>query len=902
MLNNFLDWLDHRTGHRGLVHDALFERIPSGARFRYVTGSMLVFAFVTQAITGLFLWMAYSPSSTTAYESVYYIQHEMIGGWLLRGIHHFMAQAMVVTMGLHLFQVVWDGAYRPPREFNYWIGLILMMLVMGLGLTGYLLPWDQKGFWATNVATNLMTLSPGVGKEMQQLAVGGNAYGHHTLTRFFAMHAGVLPLLLVGFLALHIALFRRHGLTAKITPGRADDYFWPVQVMYDSLACLVLLTIVMLLVVHFDLPGVFRGELAEAHRGADLGAPADGSEPYAAARPEWYYLFLFELLKFFPGNSEIIGAIVIPTVVVVLLFLLPLVGWWNFGHQLSRAFIVLLILAAATLTVMAFAEDGFVTIAKRMNWTAESHPKWLFTTTRVKENGERETVDTFEKRLTASREFVEAKEAAERDAERAVELINRREMRSDGTLSDVGLIPKEGAVSLLRNDPLARGPRLFNQHCASCHGSEAPKLVGFATRSWIKGLLSGDQIAGEAYFGKTAHKTGRMATWVKQNAASLKADGVEAIAAALSAQAQLHAQREADKKDAELIQRGVGLVEQTCTRGCHKFGDRGRLGLAPDLTGYGSYEWLMGFVSDPTNERFYRHENDRMPSFAKDLVHPENNSLSIREISLIVDWLRSDYYRPEDEQPVLPHGEETAKETVAMARTTGNPWTLIVGAAKEKPESELQRARRLFAANCSVCHGSLARSASEDDEAATSAPSLAGFGSREWLTRLLDPKEIKSARYFGNTRHVKGEMAGFVVDNLKELDDADKDRLKTVIAALSAEAALPSQADADKAAEADGTLAKGRKALGEAFESSSCTDCHKFRDQGDLGSAPDLTGWASTDWLVRFITDPTHERFYRETNDRMPSFGKSSGGPTKQALLSAAEIELIARLIRGELK
>src|SRR5882724_7313595 len=118
MLNQFLDWLDHRTGHRGLVHDTLFERIPSGARFRYVTGSMLVFAFVTQTITGLFLWMAYSPSSTTAYESVYYIQHEMTGGWLLRGIHHFMAQAMVVLLVLHLMQVIIDGAYKAPRELN----------------------------------------------------------------------------------------------------------------------------------------------------------------------------------------------------------------------------------------------------------------------------------------------------------------------------------------------------------------------------------------------------------------------------------------------------------------------------------------------------------------------------------------------------------------------------------------------------------------------------------------------------------------------------------------------------------------------------------------------------------------------------------------------------------------
>src|SRR5207244_11716108 len=110
---------------------------------------------------------------------------------------------------------------------------------------------------------------------------------------------------------------------------------------------------------------------------------------------------------------------------------------------------------------------------------------------------------------------------------------------------------------------------------------------------------------------------------------------------------------------------------------------------------------------------------------------------------------------------------------------------------------------------------------------------------------------------------------------LKEPADADKVRLQSVIAALSAEAALPSQADADKAAAADGTLAKGRKALTEAFESSSCVDCHKFRDQGDLGSAPDLTGWASKDWLICFITDPTHDAFYRETNDSIPSLGQA---------------------------
>ncbi len=652
MLTKFLDWIDHRTGHRGLVHDTLFERIPSGARFRYVTGSMLVFAFVTQAITGIFLWMAYSPSSTTAFESVYYIQHEVTGGWLLRGIHHFMAQAMVVTMVLHLFQVIWDGAYRPPREFNYWNGLVLMLLVMGLGLTGYLLPWDQKGFWATNVATNLMTLSPGVGKEVQQLAVGGNAYGHHTLTRFFAMHAGVLPLILVAFLGLHIALFRRHGITAHITPGRSDEFFWPKQVLFDAIACLVLLTVVLLLTVHFDLACLIHGKLPPEHRGAELGAPADASEPYAAARPEWFYLFLFQLLKYFPGSSEIIGAIVIPTIVVILLFALPLVGWTKAGHNISRAFIVLLLGGVAVLTGLALFDDYYVDFAKRFNLKDE-------------------------KRLIASQEFLDARTAAEHDAERTVELINRRETLPDGTLSEPRLIPKEGAVSLLRNDPKTRGPRLFAQHCASCHthddgsslaavtagehtptrsvsegSSSAPNLHNFASRKWLTSFLNHDQLTGPEFFGNTAHKTGRMATWLKQHAESLKPEDITAIAAALSAQAGLKSQREADKQDAELITRGVGLIEQNCARGCHKFGETGQLGLAPDLTGYGSYEWLMGFVSDPTHERFYRHENDCMPSFAKDLAHPANNNISVRELSLIVDWLRGDYFDIEDKQPV----------------------------------------------------------------------------------------------------------------------------------------------------------------------------------------------------------------------------------------------------------
>ena len=175
-MKRLLDWFDDRTGYRDVLSEMLYEKIPGGARWRYITGSMLVFAFVTQAITGIFLWMAFSPSSQTAWESVYYIQYQMQGGWLLRGIHHFMANAMIVLLVLHLFQVVWDRAYRPPREFNFWTGMVLMLITLGLALTGYLLPWDQKGYWATKVATELMSLPPG-GEYIQKLVVGGGEYG-----------------------------------------------------------------------------------------------------------------------------------------------------------------------------------------------------------------------------------------------------------------------------------------------------------------------------------------------------------------------------------------------------------------------------------------------------------------------------------------------------------------------------------------------------------------------------------------------------------------------------------------------------------------------------------------------------------------------------------------------------
>ena len=324
-MNSLFNWFDQRTDAKKLLHEALFENVPGGARWRYVWGSTLVFCFAVQVITGIALWLAYSPGSQTAWESVYYIQHVMWGGWFLRGLHHFTAQAMTVLLVVHLMQVVIDGAYKAPREVNFWTGIVLLLLVLALSLTGYLLPWDQKGYWASKVATNIAGITPVIGPAVQRIVIGGTDYGHATLTRFFALHAGVIPGAIIAFIVAHVYLFRRHGLTPKEPRRRPDAAFWPDQVMRDAVACLAVMGVVLALVLRFH--------------GATLDAPADGSEQYSAARPEWYFLFLFQLLKYFPGGTEVWGAIVLPGLLLALLAALPFFARWRLGHRFNLGFL-----------------------------------------------------------------------------------------------------------------------------------------------------------------------------------------------------------------------------------------------------------------------------------------------------------------------------------------------------------------------------------------------------------------------------------------------------------------------------------------------------------------------------------------------------------------------------------
>jgi ubiquinol-cytochrome c reductase cytochrome b subunit len=583
------DWLDERVGHRALLAHALDEPVRGGARWAYIWGSALVLTFVIQAVTGYLLMSAYAPSATTAWSSVAHVTFTMRAGWIVRGLHHFGAQAMVILLVGHLGQTALAGAYKRPREMNWFLGLALLGITLGFALTGYLLPWDQKGYWATRVATNIVGSVPGIGPWLQSVLVGGPEYGHATLTRFYSLHVGVLPALLVLLLVAHVALFRKHGVTppAKVdepgAPPAKVDKFYPKQVAMDLVFGLVVLGALFALTVR--------------EHGAPLDAPADPASDYPA-RPEWYFLALFEMLKYLPGSLEAVGAVGVPLVLGGYLVALPFID-----RKPSRALrgrlavlapLFLMGLCAALMTVFSMRNDA------------------------------------------ADPSFQKARTVASQRAERAIALFKKG-------------VPPEGPLAMLRKDPETRGPELFAANCASCHKlgdlappegkATAPDLTTFGTKQWALAVLADPD--GDHLFGKTPFKGG-MPSVVKPPADPEQAKEFKpmpeadrnAIADFLAAQAR-------GEKGEGLP--GEKLVKQRCT-GCHRLD--GKLdesgsddSLAPELRGWGSIAWIQAQIDDPGSGKAYPAGaidpklKGRMPGFA--------DKLEASDRALLASWLHA---------------------------------------------------------------------------------------------------------------------------------------------------------------------------------------------------------------------------------------------------------------------
>jgi ubiquinol-cytochrome c reductase cytochrome b subunit len=569
---------------RAAIGDTKPAMLEGGASFAYVFGKVLVMLLLVECVTGAALAAFYSPSATDAWASVAYIQDQSTWGWLVRGMHHHGGSALVVVAGLHLVQTAVAGAYKRPRELVWWLGVLLLVLLLAWAVTGYVLRWDQAGYWANRVELGIAAATPVVGGKIRELALGGNDYGNLTLTRFYALHVIVLPATVILAVIGHIWLARKHGAT-RVRSGKAVPR-WPNQALRDAVAMAVTLAILV-------------GYVVSEH-GADLTAPADPSQAFDA-RPLWYFRWLYELREL-SGGAEKIVAMIAPAIVLGYLALLPMVD--RKPSKGPRAGLMVLLAAIAALTVMSFARDS-------------SDP-----------------------------ELAKRRETATRLATRA------------RALAVANGVPVTGGQDVWSTAPMWKARTLFEQKCATCHGStdvakrKAPWIgPGHKDRAWFDRFLLAP--SGPEFWGPTQlEQNARIRrTWEKAKEAAeaagkpippepkeqdLMMPVVELTASDRADVVELlYAQTGAIDIDKAKLERSVKVFEEKCND-CHKI-DEGAAGAsAPGLGAVGSRDWYTSFIGNPKKAVHMTESLSHMPRFDSELTITERDQLAEYLV-----WLRT---------------------------------------------------------------------------------------------------------------------------------------------------------------------------------------------------------------------------------------------------------------------
>ncbi len=323
-VRQLLDWLQERLGTQEQLTRFLYRRLPEGTTWWHTLGSAALFLILVQTLTGFFLAFYYVPSPEHAYDSLIYIEKEIPFGPFVRGLHRWGASLTVAVVFLHLLRVFFMGAYKYPRELSWVVGVFLFLLTLLFGFTGYLLPWDQKAYWATVVGTHIAGTAPLLGDYLWRILQGGAEIGARTLGRFYAAHVLILPAILYAFILIHLSMVIYQGIAPTPTGGlgliRKEDY----QRLYeaskgrgetffehflrDGIVNLLLLVFLVWMAATWTVP---------------MEEVADPTSTDYVPRPEWYFYFLFELLWFFPGKWVPIATFYIPLAAVLLLFFLP---------------------------------------------------------------------------------------------------------------------------------------------------------------------------------------------------------------------------------------------------------------------------------------------------------------------------------------------------------------------------------------------------------------------------------------------------------------------------------------------------------------------------------------------------------------------------------------------------
>jgi cytochrome b6 len=347
-------WLDERLTLEEVVALAKKKAVPQHRySFCYFFGGATLFFLMLQVMTGILLLLYYKPTAEAAFESVRFIVTEVSFGWLIRSIHSWSANLMVLSAFLHMATVFFMGAYRKPRELTWWTGALLLLLSMGFGFSGYLLPWNELAFFATRVGTDMAGKVPFAGKYILEFLRGGEDVTGATLTRFFGFHVAVLPMITTALLGLHVLLIQRQGMSVPVSvageaASRKGMKFFPNFFLRELMGWGIALAILA------ALASLFPWELGVK---ADAFAPAP-----AGIKPEWYFLFMFQTLKMLPATiagieGEFLGLMVFGAG-GLLWFLLPLLD--RSSSEEKRSPIVIWIGIAVVVFIAVATVLGYV--------------------------------------------------------------------------------------------------------------------------------------------------------------------------------------------------------------------------------------------------------------------------------------------------------------------------------------------------------------------------------------------------------------------------------------------------------------------------------------------------------------------------------------------------------------
>lgn len=307
MWDKIYNWIDQRVQLGGLVEFMGKKYVPVHRHsIWYYFGGVSLFLFIIQVVTGILLLLYYKGSEELAFESIQFIMSKVKFGWLIRSIHSWTANLFILTAMIHMFSVFFARAYRRPREITWVTGMLMFFLALAFGFSGYLLPWNELAFFATKVGTDIPGVIPVIGKPIMVFLRGGQDVTGATLARFFGLHVAVFPAVFTVFLGIHLLLVQRQGMSEPMNAEESPHAekktmpFFPNFLLRDLLLWLIVLNLLAILAVFFP------WELGQK---ADLFAPAP-----AGIKPEWYFLFMFQTLKYIPGkvlfiDGEILGVL-----------------------------------------------------------------------------------------------------------------------------------------------------------------------------------------------------------------------------------------------------------------------------------------------------------------------------------------------------------------------------------------------------------------------------------------------------------------------------------------------------------------------------------------------------------------------------------------------------------------